>query len=146
MKYGRAINPMEATPPDCPCGAQAARAEFVRPRCHLCRVVAIEHPEYSADQVAAAGRQWWLEISLVGLRTAAAAAPGTVVSRDFYDGRSVRWVCRDDHERLGFTGSADEVTAAIETRLPNLIVSDRDEIGDESVWTLVASAPAEALR
>lgn len=70
-----AENPLSITPPWCRCGeAQAARQDvydhFENPRCHLCRVVAVDHPDYSDDEVAAAGAAWWRRISPAPARAA----------------------------------------------------------------------------
>lgn len=69
MGYPRrdTLNPMSITPPRCRCDeAQAARQDvyenFNNPRCHLCRVIAVDHPDWSEAQVAAAGAARWREI------------------------------------------------------------------------------------
>lgn len=57
---------MDRVPPLCRCGARAARAEIsanpTNPQCHLCRVVAVDHPDWSDDQVAEGGAAWWRDI------------------------------------------------------------------------------------
>lgn len=62
---GRApFDPMAVRPPPCACGeAQAARAELrenpANPMCHICRVIAVEHPDWHPRQIAAAGARRW---------------------------------------------------------------------------------------
>lgn len=69
------FNPMDRRPPPCKCGeAQAARQDETdnpaNPRCHLCRVVAVEHPEWSAADVAREGARQWRAITPKQARTA----------------------------------------------------------------------------
>ncbi len=59
-------NVMERRPPDCACGAQAARAEVARRLCHVCRIITTEHPEMALADVAAAGRKRWAELEARG--------------------------------------------------------------------------------
>ena len=58
---------MSRRPGPCKCGeAQAARAEErenpANPRCHICRMIAGDHPEWHDRQVAVAGAARWREI------------------------------------------------------------------------------------
>jgi hypothetical protein len=64
----RGENPMDIRPPPCKCGEAAAARQDVKdnpenPRCHLCRIIAVEHPEWSPKQVARAGAARWREIT-----------------------------------------------------------------------------------
>jgi hypothetical protein len=70
-------NPMDRRPPPCKCGeAQAARQDEIdnagNPRCHLCRVVAVDHPEYSPAEVAREGARRWRAIVVVAAKRPAA--------------------------------------------------------------------------
>lgn len=66
--HGTRFNPMDRRPPPCRCGeAQAARQDEVdnpkNPRCHICRVVAVDHPDWSDEQVARTGAKEWRRIT-----------------------------------------------------------------------------------
>jgi hypothetical protein len=76
----RGFNPLDREPPACRCGvAQAARAELHRnprnPQCHLCRVIAVDHPDWTEDQVAEAGRAWWADAERRGRQQDHTGAP-----------------------------------------------------------------------
>ena len=75
----RAANPMDINPPQCGCRqAQVARADVEeakkqrrKPRCQICRLIAVENPGWTAEQVAKAGARRWQEITPKQARPAA---------------------------------------------------------------------------
>lgn len=63
------LTAMEVTPPWCACGEGRAARQDVKDRfpdpgrCHICRMIAMQHKDWPDDRVAAAGKRLWIMIT-----------------------------------------------------------------------------------
>lgn len=137
-------NPMEVIPGPCPCGAPSARSEIAVPACHVCRAIAADNPEWTRDQVAAAGRRRWLELILRGIRRVALqGGPGTSIVRELGRGLLVEWGVRDGYERLVIHGDAGPVREVLDLVHPELAIAA--EVPGEGTLALKLQAREGAL-
>ena len=132
------LDPMERQPAPCPCGASSARAEIVKPRCHVCRALATEHADWSDEQVAAAGLRKWIVLALTAIRRLAAVRPGEPIS-DVVFVDCLVWVVKEDYERLTIRGmDPGPVLEVLAEAHPDLVETERAEAGGQLAVKLVA--------
>lgn len=132
------LNPLDRLPAACPCGAPSARAEIVKPRCHVCRVIATEHPDWSDDQVTAAGFRKWILLALTAIRRLARArAPEPIADVVFVD--RLVWVVKEDYERLTIRGMEPALVLEVLAEAhPDLGIVEHHEAGGQVAVKLVA--------
>jgi hypothetical protein len=144
MSRDTKFNPMDKQPPDCPCGAPAARGDADEAkkqargqRCHICRDLAARNPGWSGGEVTAAGVRRWLELALAGVRALARGRPGEAVGDAVYPDR-LEWTIREGYERLAIRGmEPGPVIAALGVVHPDLVIADRVTKGETVAVRLV---------
>lgn len=138
------LNPLDRTPPPCPCGAPAARADADeaakqdRPqRCHICRAIATEHPDWSGEQVTGAGLRKWVLLALTAIRQLATVRAGEAIADVVFVDRLV-WVARDGYERLTIRGMEPALVLEVLAEAhPDLTEAGRHEGGGQLAVKLV---------